>query len=339
MISKINLIGAFSNTWGVEHHIFDALKELGYKVERFDHRRGECPYAIHTIADMTLVLRGDNISPLLINKFPRPTVLWYGEIIPQSLEKTNVVSMGRLQELAQNVSSFDLVFHNDYTSLDVVRGLGARKVFWLHTSGVNPQVHKKLELPKVYDVGFAGGLSQRRRDILDSLKRSGINVAFKEVYGKELNYFINQCKIFLNIHYCETPVTETRLNETLGAGTFCLSEEVSMPDMYIDGEHLVYWKFGDLEDLKRKIEYYLNHEDQREMIALKGFQMVHSRYRFTDRCKELLKVVHYHLDEINLSKYEDSLGILFDKDGNKTFNIDKFYEAVQESLKKRQKIL
>lgn len=325
-------MGAFCNTWGVEHHVFGALKELGYEVERFDHRRGEHPYAINTLADMSLVLKGDNIHPNLVERFPRPTVLWYGEIIHQSSEIANEISMRRIKELTYNIGSFDFVFHHDYTSLETIRKLGAKDVFWVHTSGVNPKFHKKMDIPKVYDIGFTGSLSQRRKEILDYLGRRGISVVFKEVFGKELNRFINQCKIFLNIHFTEILNTETRINEILGVGGFALSEEVSMPDVYVDGEHLAYWKLGDIEDLVGKMEYYLDHDEERAAIALKGFKMVHSRYKYTDRCKELINIVHQHIDKANLSKYGDSVGVMFDAEGERTFDMGKFYAAVRKSI-------
>jgi len=332
MISRINLIGAFCNLWGVEHHIFSALKELGYSVKKFDHRREEHLYAIDTLADMTLVLRGDRIAPTLIERFPRPTVLWHGEIIHPSAELANEVSKRRTEELAYNVKSFDFVFHQNFAALETIRGLGAKNVFHVSSSGVNPQVHRKLNIPKIYDVGFTGTLSPRREEVLNYLRERGINVVFKEVYGAELNYFINQCKIFLNIHFTEIPIIETRLDEILGAGSFTLSEEISMPDMYLDGKHLVYWKMGDLKDLEEKIGNYLQNEEIREWIALNGYKMVYSRYKFTDRCKELIKIVKQHRGKVDLSRYGDSIGVMFDKNGHQTFNLEKFYLAVKDRL-------
>lgn len=338
MISKINLIGAFCNLWGVEHHVFKALKGLGYGVERFDHRRGEAENAVRSLADMTLVLRGDGIPPDLVRRFPGVSVLWHGEIIHPSLELANEDSNRRLRELAINVSYFDFVFHAESQALETIRGLGAKNVFYLHTSGVDPEFHRKLDLPKVYDVGFAGSLSQRRKRVIDHLKEHGINIVFKEVFGEELNRFINECKIFLNIHFTDILTTETRLNEILGAGSFALSEEVSMPDMYIDREHLVYWKSLDCDDLVKKIEYYLEHDREREEIALNGFNMVHSRYTYTKRCKELLDIVDKYWYKIDLSKYKGLIGVMFDSKGREIFSLEDFYRTIKEYIEERKVI-
>jgi len=237
---NINLIGAFSNEWGAEYHVLSALNELGHKVTIFDHRRGKTINAINSLADLSLVLKGDGISPDLIKALPKPTVLWYGELIHQSPETADEVSTQKAKELSYNLTAFDIIFHHDYTALDTIKAMGAKHVFWVSNSGVNPIFHRKLDIPKLYDVGFIGTPSARRIAILSYLHDKGINIIFSQVFGKEFNLFINQCKIFLNMHYSELLNTETRLHEILGAGTFALSEIVSMPDMYLDRQHLVY---------------------------------------------------------------------------------------------------
>ena len=74
--------------------------------------------------------------------------------------------------------------------------------------GFNPDVYKKLELEKCYDVSFIGNYSPFRRWVIDSLKKSGISV---NVFGRNWgNYgkwvsqedvvkIFNQSKINLNL--------------------------------------------------------------------------------------------------------------------------------------------
>ncbi len=286
---KINLVGAFTNPYGnfsAEYNVQNALLELCHDVKCFDYRQNETEAACGISADLTLVLKGDGISPEVIKKMPRPTALWYGELIHQRPEIADEVSIQKAKELACNVNAFGFVFHHDYTALETIKFLGARRVFWVPNSGVNLKCHRRLETPKLYDVGFAGTPSPRRISILNALKSVGIEVVYKQVFGEEYNLFINQCKIFLNMHFTELLNTETRLHEILGAGTFALSEEISMPDMYEDGNHLVYWRRGDIDDLVSKINYYLTHKEERQAIALKEHRMVHERYKYVDRCKE-----------------------------------------------------
>ena len=330
IIKRINLIGAFGNKWGAEYHVSDALQKLGYNVDTFDHRRGEAQNAIYSPADITLVIKGDGIHPNIIKQLPKPVALWYGELIHQRHEIADEVSKWKEKELIYNLSSFDFIFHHDYTALETIKNLAGKNVFWVSNSGVNPKVHKKLNISKVYDVGFYGYLSPRRIEMLRYLENKNINVIYKQVFGEKANYFINQCKIFINIHFSELLNTETRLHENLGAGTFALTEEISMPDMYIDGKHLIYWKLHDFEDLAQKIGYYLENEEEREKIAFCGHKMVHKKYKYTDRCEKLLETISkFWKEKIDLQKYGIALGVMFDKLGRQTYSISKFQHAIE----------
>lgn len=287
----INLVGAFGNEWGAEHHVLNALRELGHEVAVFDHRRGQAQEAVDSNADLTLVLRADGIPADVIRRFPRPTVLWYGELIHPSPDVANDISSLKAAELDFNVKAFDYVCHQDHTALDTIRELGARRVFWVPNNGVSADFHGKLDVPKTHDIGFAGVLSPRRVRILNALQERGVYAVFKQVYGEEFNHFISECRVFLNIHFTDLPSTETRLHEVLGAGTFALSEMVSMPEMFTDGKHLAYWRHADIDDLEAKIGYYLAHDDEREDIAAAGHRLVHSEYTYAQRCRELLETV------------------------------------------------
>lgn len=291
MLNRIALIGALQNEWGAEHHVVEALRSLGCAVETYDHRKGEAPQACGSDVDLTLVLKGDGIPPEIVRSLPRPTVLWYGELIHAREDQADEVSRQKFTELSVNAASFDFVFHHDYTALETIRSLGVRRPLWLCNSGVNPRVHRTESVPKSIAVGFAGTMSPRRERILRSLRDQGIEVEYRSVFGPELNTFICSCEIFLNMHYSALRNTETRLHEILGAGTFGLSEEVSMPDMYVDGVHLAYWGREDTTDLAEKIRHYLAEVDLRESIAQQGHAMVHSEYTYRRRCEALLHAV------------------------------------------------
>jgi len=53
----------------------------------------------------------------------------------------------------------------------------------------------------IYDVGFCGGLSERRRQILDECKRHNLNVHIITITGEERDKELAKCKILINIHY------------------------------------------------------------------------------------------------------------------------------------------
>ena len=64
-----------------------------------------------------------------------------------------------------------------------------------------------------------------------------------------------------------------RVYDILGAGGFCLTNyQEDVVQLFKDGEELVV--FTDQKDMLDKIEYYLNHEEERKRIAKNGYEAV-----------------------------------------------------------------
>ena len=325
----ISLVGAFGNEWGAEHHIQSALVELGHVVNAFDYRRGSLSAAISSEADMTLVLKGENIPPQIIEKFPKPVVLWYGELIHPSEDTADDVSKQKAKELGFNVGSYDRVFHLDSLGLETIRRLGGKNVHCL-PSAFSSCANRKLGVEKAFDVGFAGNLSPHRRELIDFLKKNKVDVTYKWVFGNEFNMFINRCRIFLNIHFTKLINTETRVFEVLGSGTFCLTERLSMPELFEQAKHLI--SFEGKEDLLEKIEYYLRNEEERERIAQAGMDLALKKHTYVNRARELLEKVK----TITLHPSDFKFGVMHDSDGQITLSVEEYREAVSQRIKNGQ---
>ena len=76
----------------------------------------------------------------------------------------------------------------------------------------------------------------------------------------------------------------------MGAGGFVISNyQAGMEEYFEIGTELVI--FEDYEDLKRKIEYYKNHTEERETIARNGQRAVAERYLLAERIKDILYIL------------------------------------------------
>jgi spore maturation protein CgeB len=104
--------------------------------------------------------------------------------------------------------------------------------------------------------------------------------------GEELGYgeyirAIDRAKIGLAVSG-HGPFTFRHL-EILALGTFLLCSdeirEISLPVPLIEGEHYV--AYSDEADLLSKIEWYLSHPDEREMIAENGKAVF---FKYYDPC-------------------------------------------------------
>ncbi len=80
-----------------------------------------------------------------------------------------------------------------------------------------------------------------------------------------------------------------RLFEALSSGAMVMVNTMLTPvkNRFIDGAHLVY--FSDLDDLERKLYYYLENEDQRLEVARAGFDHAARHHKVSDRIEEMLE--------------------------------------------------
>ena len=107
-----------------------------------------------------------------------------------------------------------------------------------------------------------------------------------EVRGTELNELFSKSKVVVGDSFYSPYYWSNRIVETLGRGGFLIHQEVEgLKEEYPD---LVTYKRGDYDDLKAKIQYYLEHEDERREIIRKNFELVKSRYTMDKKCQELL---------------------------------------------------
>lgn len=292
----VHLVGAQKTNypWGFENHVIPAFMKIGCKVISTDFRqeRQNLPKLLQQEADIVLVCKGEFISPELIKALPYPTALWYCEQIGNENE-VDYESFLRRKELAYNATAFDFVFTHDKANREIYKNIGCKHVFWLPCAAVNTMVHKKLCIPKKYDITFTGSKTNRRKNILTALEKH-FNIFTPNIWdSKELNTVFNESKIVLNIHLSDLPNMETRIGEVLGSGSFLLTEELSSKDLFNDGEHLVQWKRGNIDDLIDKIKYYLLQDDERENIANNGHQFAVEHHTFERRMEELLTVIDF----------------------------------------------
>lgn len=97
-------------------------------------------------------------------------------------------------------------------------------------------------------------------------------------------------KIAINCsHFNADRYNSDRLLRILGTQTMCISAKHNGMDQdYIAGEHLDY--FYTLEELKTKIDYYLNNPDERMRVAKNGYDLVLNRNTFKHQVENIIKL-------------------------------------------------
>ncbi len=119
--------------------------------------------------------------------------------------------------------------------------------------------------------------------------------------GVMINTIQNESKICLN----NSPgfSFHMRALEILASGNFMLSlknknDFSPITDYLIEGEEVIL--FDDEQDLLKKVEYYLNHEDERERIAQKAMKKTIANYTYYNTAGRLVQDIKNRIQEFQL---------------------------------------
>ena len=113
------------------------------------------------------------------------------------------------------------------------------------------------------------------------------------VRGDDLNRIYARCKIAigdtLNINFNYPYYTSDRLFESTGRGGFTIYPKIVGLDQYFKDDEVIWYEHGNLNDLKKKIDYYLEHDDEREQIRLRGHERTKREHTYVHRWEQILK--------------------------------------------------
>lgn len=99
------------------------------------------------------------------------------------------------------------------------------------------------------------------------------------------------CKIAVSAeHFFVPKFCSDRVMRATGSGAFLLADRFpGFEDHFVDGVEAVGW--DDLDDLYRKIDYFLEHEDERKEIAVAGEKRTRETHSWTARIATLQDLV------------------------------------------------
>lgn len=122
------------------------------------------------------------------------------------------------------------------------------------------------------------------RDGLGQLRGDDLNRLYartKVVVGDTL------CKDFTHPEYYSD-----RLFETTGRGGFLIFPYIKgIEDCFELGKELITYEFGNFAQLKDLIDYYLEHDEEREEIRLAGHERTKRDHTYKNRAEQMLKIL------------------------------------------------
>ncbi len=166
--------------------------------------------------------------------------------------------------------------------------LGARCILMV-VEGHNEGIWQRLaHISKQFDVSFVGAVYPERRDYLCALKELGISVQVFDNKGgrnklmlSDVVRVVNQSRINLNFTLgrvsLRTKQLKGRMFEVAMCGGFLLTEYAPELERYFEiGREVVC--FDSAAEAAEKVRYYLQHPDEREQIAARGYERAQRDY-------------------------------------------------------------
>ncbi len=147
---------------------------------------------------------------------------------------------------------------------------------------------------KRYDIGFVGHLQDQKNhlgfsriDALDRGYKHSKDIMWKRAFFEDAASVYNESKIILNCTIGDD--IPMRWFEVMGCKGFLLTNSVpSGSDLFKPGVH--YATFGSLKEMDEKIDYYLDHPEEREKIAEAGYKEVQAKHTFKHRLDKIFEV-------------------------------------------------
>lgn len=195
-------------------------------------------------------------------------------------------------------SKYDIIFSvTKRSTQDMKNNQVAKKVFWLPFS-VSTDKYYNMNLEKEYELMavflIKNSLYPNRETLQKMIQKLPYKTFTEPIKHQEYIKKINQSKIFITSNNIYSSLN-MKYTEVLSCGTFLLA---NLPEDLDDvglknGEHLVI--YNDFDDLKKKIDYYLRNEKEREEIAKNGMNFVRKNHSNEVRIKEMTEIIQKEL--------------------------------------------
>jgi len=198
-----------------------------------------------------------------------------------------------------NRDKYDIYFCVDMRSVNILKKNGFDNIHLLPFS-VDINWFDIEDVEKIRDVYFGMSMNPilypnrlKIKEMLvkkfrrDQLVTSAIKFAGYPILLRKSKILINSVNYWKSVNY--------KILEASSCGTMVLTDKPDELDNYglIDGEHLVI--YNGVNDLEEKLNYYLSHDEERELIAKTGCDFVREHHNTNVRVKQMTQIMENNL--------------------------------------------
>jgi hypothetical protein len=216
----------------------------------------------------------------------RPSVFWISD--------THL--SGPMKKVRRGGRHYDLVVCAMRQGAEQLRAAGIQAE-WVHGGACDPDVHRRVEAERTYDLGFVGtDGGTPRKFYLQALRERYPNSFIGSAPHDQLGQIYSRSRIGFN--YCPGQDTLTmRCFEIMACGALLVLNEVpgnTHREMgFVPGTHFVLYRSP--PELFGLIDHFLTHEEERRRIAEAGYQETLARHTYVHRVRRMCEIVAHRL--------------------------------------------
>lgn len=254
--------------------------------------------------DVVYVQLMAHISPVFLKKIKKHCKLLVGQIA------SPLPSMSNFKE-------YNLILSSLPNFVEKFNEAGIKSEYFRlgFESGILDHLTKREKSFPVVHIGGYGPVHQERNILLEKANEitpidffgyglgalapdSKIRNNFHgEAWGLEMFNILYNSKITMTKHIYSVAgdyANNMTLYEATGVGTLLLTDEKkNLGEIFKVGEEVIAYK--DAEDLAGKIKYYLEHEEERKLIAAAGQKRTLEEHNYKIRMEELITILNKYL--------------------------------------------
>jgi glycosyltransferase involved in cell wall biosynthesis len=309
-MAKITFLGNFRVDYTTETHHVKTLESMGHNVIRLQESEATSEEVF------TNALGSDLFVWVHTHGWNTPGTMTMQDVLLR-LKKHNVPSMTYHLDLWFGLSrQKDLRRNPVYQHIDHFFTVDKKMAEWFNARTsvkghyIPAGVYDKecVYTPSTFkeDVIFVGSKTYHREwpyrpkliKFLTQTYEARFNLYGKEgkgiVRGQELNNLYASTKVVVGDTLCPEfsypDYWSDRIYETIGRGGFLIHPYIKgLEKEFEDKKHVVFYQYNNLRQLKELIDYYLEHEEEREQIRKAGHELVKNRYTYKNRWEAILK--------------------------------------------------
>nr|MBU1328414.1 glycosyltransferase [Candidatus Omnitrophota bacterium] len=216
------------------------------------------------------------------------------ELFPRIYYVSDVHLKGPFKKIKKHIikKAYDLVFCPMRKEISMLQNVSPVEIIWMNV-GCDPETHKRLNMDRIYDIGFVGtdGGVPRKFFLQEILERYPKSLIGPADY-REMARTYSSCKIGFSLPIRGECFT-MRNYEILSCGAMLLMKRLRDDSAeklgFEDRKHLVI--FDRPKDMFELIEYYLKHREEREAIAENGHRLVIEKHTYMHRATEIVDII------------------------------------------------